>query len=106
MAVWDQQSAIALCRLIEGISPDFGAHVALTGGTLYKDGGRKDCDVLFYRIRQVDKIDKSGLFEALAMVGLRELGGRGWCHKLDYKGKPVDAFFPEDDGVEYDRDGD
>ena len=58
-------SAVALCREIEKIAPNFGCHVALTGGCLYKDGARKDIDILFYRIRQVEKIDHEGLKQAL-----------------------------------------
>lgn len=50
---WTQEEAIQLCRLLEALAPTFGCHVALTGGCLYKDGERKDCDILLYRIRQV-----------------------------------------------------
>ena len=49
---WTQQHAIELCKRIESVCPRYGCHVALTGGLLYKDGPRKDCDILFYRIRQ------------------------------------------------------
>lgn len=64
-SVWDQKTAIDLCSKIELICPQYGCHVALTGGTLYKEGPRKDCDILFYRIRQVDEIDHDNLFIAL-----------------------------------------
>src|SRR3546814_15766415 len=47
---WTLDDAVALCRKIEKIAPEYGAHVALTGGTLYKDGPRKDVDLLFYQI--------------------------------------------------------
>jgi hypothetical protein len=55
-ARWTQADAIALCRKIEEHVPDAGMHVALTGGCLYKDGTRKDADILFYRIRQADEL--------------------------------------------------
>jgi hypothetical protein len=95
---WTQKDAIELCIKIEAVCPAFGCHVALTGGTLYKDGERKDCDILFYRIRQTPEIDKAGLFKALADIGLIEQRGFGWCHKATFNGKGVDCFFPEEDG--------
>lgn len=98
MSVWTQQEAIDLCVKLERIAPKFGAHVALTGGLLYKSGLRKDCDVLIYRIRQIETIDIDGLFSAAAEVGIVKTGGFGWCHKAEYLGKPIDFFFPESDG--------
>lgn len=96
--MWNLREAVELCRLVETVAPVFGCHVALTGGTLYKDGERKDCDILFYRIRQVPHIDTGGLFIALENHGLRVIADHGWCVKARYKGKPVDCFFPDDDG--------
>ena len=99
--VWTIDQAIRLCADIEAICPPFGAHVALTGGCLYKSGNRKDCDILFYRIRQVEKIDMDGLFAALQSVGFDVIGGFGWCFKAAYAGKAIDMFFPEEQGGEY-----
>ena len=95
---WTQQQAIELCKKVEAICPQFGCHVALTGGLLYKDGERKDCDLLFYRIRQIAEIDFEGLFSALALIGLVKVSGFGWCHKATYEGKNVDMFSPEEEG--------
>lgn len=97
--VWIREEAIELCRIVEGICPQFGCHVAFTGGLLYKDGMRKDADLLFYRIRQIPKINVDGLFSALADVGFIKIGGFGWVYKALYKGKPVDCFFPEESKV-------
>lgn len=99
MSKWTQEKAIALCRLLEGIAPQFGAHIGLTGGTLYKDGLRKDCDIILYRIRQVDFIDADGFFEAAKAIGVTKLGGFGWVHKAEWNGLPIDFFFPEEDGA-------
>lgn len=96
---WTQAQAISLCRLIEGICPEFGCHVALTGGCLYWDGERKDADIMFYRIRQLPDIDTAGLFAALAEIGVEKTGGFGWCHKATFEGRKIDFFFPEEDGV-------
>jgi len=95
---WNQSEAIELCRKIEAICPAFGCHVALTGGCLYKDGPRKDADILFYRIRQVDVIDIDGLFDALEALGIQKTHGLGFVHKALYRGKGIDFFFPESAG--------
>lgn len=97
--VWNQTEALGLCHDIEQVCPKFGCHVALTGGLLYKGGQRKDCDILFYRIRQQQEIDVSGLWGALVQIGFE--GNKpnwAWCSKVKYKGKPVDLFFPDYDG--------
>jgi hypothetical protein len=99
---WSTDDAIRLCVAIESIAPKFGCHVALTGGLLYKQGKRKDCDILFYRIRQFEVIDKEGLFAALLEIGFEEQSGFGWCHKAKYCGRHVDCFFPEEQEGEYD----
>ena len=93
--MWTQEEAINLCRKIEEFCPKYGAHIALTGGTLYKDGVRKDCDILFYCIRQWDKIDETGLLERLSKEGLNIGKRKGWVWKAEYNGNPVDMFFPE-----------
>ena len=67
----------------------------------YKDGERKDCDILLYRIRQVGAIDTEGLFAALSLIGFEGIAGFGWVFKAKYKGKSVDLFFPEEVGGEY-----
>lgn len=101
---WTQQEAIELCVKVEAICPKYGCHVALTGGLLYKQGTRKDCDLLFYRIRQVDAIDFDGLWDALDEIGLEMVSGFGWCYKGKYNGKAVDMFSPEEQGGEYNPD--
>lgn len=66
-----------------------------------QQGPRKDCDILFYRIRQRDSIDLDGLWEALRAIGVERTRGWGWCHKATWNGKAIDMFFPENDGGEY-----
>jgi hypothetical protein len=101
---WTRNQAVALCREIEAICPAFGCHVALTGGCLYKDGARKDLDVLFYRIRQVAEIDQDGLFEALRAIGIEHVADYGWCNKATYRGHKIDCFFPECPSGDYSSD--
>lgn len=95
MKGWTLEEAVALCRAVEDVCPAHYAHVALTGGALYKDGERKDVDLVFYRVRQADRIDAAGLFEALQHIGLEITKHYGWCHKGTYQGRDVDVFFPE-----------
>lgn len=97
MTAWTQAEAIELCRKIEAVAPDCGCHVALTGGTLYKHGERKDADILFYRIRQIDSLDMKKLLGELKQIGLKLKGKLcyGWVQKATYNGKPLDLFFPD-----------
>ena len=92
---WSTEDAIKVCMFIEEIAPQYGAHVALTGGTLYKEGPRKDLDILFYRIRQVTKIDEGGLLNALSRCGFEITDRFGWLVKAKLYEKDVDLFFPE-----------
>ena len=91
---WAQHEAISLCRAVEAICPQFNCHVALTGGLLYKDGDRKDCDILFYSVRGTE-IDKDGLRLALIEIGFDTFVDFGFVQKTKYQGKRVDVFFPE-----------
>jgi len=100
---WNTCEAIELCKKIELIAPEFGCHVALTGGLLYKEGSRNDLDILFYRIRQVEKINTDGLIEALQQIGLTDFAGFGWCRKAKLGDRKIDMFFPEEDGGEYEE---
>ena len=97
MTIWNQADAITMCRAIESIIPTYGYHIALTGGLLYKDGMRKDADILFYHI--CSAADRwSDMWVALEFIGLKKLRGEEgmWCVKAEYAGKPVDCFFVPD----------
>lgn len=96
----NQIKALRICRAIEAFAPQYGCHVALTGGCLYKDGYRKDLDIMFYRIRQVPEIDIDGLKDALTGFGFTNITGFGWLFKAEYQGENVDMFFPEEIGGE------
>jgi hypothetical protein len=95
--IWTQKEAINLCRKIEKVCPKCDCHVALTGGLLYKDGNRKDLDILFYRVRQATKINTEELWDALEDIGIGISESKtGWCVKANYEGLPIDMFFPEE----------
>lgn len=93
--LWAQDEAIRLAKFVEEIAPKFGAHVALTDGCLYKEGRRKDIDLLFYCIRQLDEIDEDGLLDALMRHGFVIGERKGWVRKATFCGRDVDLFFPE-----------
>jgi hypothetical protein len=94
--MWTTEEAIQLCKKIEVFAPQHGCHVALTGGLLYKEGPRKDCDIVFYRIRQVEQIDvEKLLYDLKIYVGIEVTFASGWYRRCKYKNKRVDLFFPE-----------
>lgn len=94
---WTQEAAIELCRKIEAFAPNYNLHVALTGGLLYKDGPRKDCDIVLYRVRH-EPANWAGLWTEAKEHGLVCVEDFGWCKKCRYEGKPVDIFDPDEDG--------
>lgn len=99
---WTQRQAIDLCIHLEAFAPQYGCHVALTGGCLSKDGPRKDVDIMVYRIRQVDKIDMNGLIMRIAAdLAVVKTELHGWVTKLHLAdGRCIDLFDPTcDDGI-------
>ena len=98
---WELDDAIALCKQIESFSPRFGCHVGLTGGVLYREGARKDLDLILYRIRQCPAVDFDGLFSAMSDIGIEKQSGFGFCHKAIFEGKRIDFLCPEEDMGEY-----
>jgi len=96
---WTQEEAVGFCRMAEALAQDCGCHVALTGGALYKEGPRKDCDLIFYRIRQVDQVDVEKLLRMLTVVGVKVGKVYGnWLIKATYMGRSLDFMFPEGNG--------
>ncbi len=95
MSIWTLPAVMLLARAVEAIAPPFGFHVGLTGGLLYKDGPRKDADLLFYSIRQTVAPDQPGLIAALAGCGVTIKSTHGWMAKAEWRGMPLDLFFRE-----------
>lgn len=67
----DQQTAINLCKLVYDNVTDYHYFPALTGGTLYKDGERKDIDIVLYSRRCNGKVicDFEGCIHKLNNIG-------------------------------------
>lgn len=91
--MWTQAEALRLCRRVEEYAPLYGYHVGLTGGCLYKDGWRKDCDLIFYEIYKGEPPNVEKLFESMERHGFKLGKEHGWLRKAIYEGKPVDCFF-------------
>jgi len=93
---YDLSVGAAVCTLIEPIAEKHGYHVALTGGCLYGEGGRKDIDIVFYRIRQVIRPDDDSMFDELEVeLEMTLLADHGFVKKFEMGNIPIDALFPE-----------
>lgn len=103
--MWTQAEGVWLCKVIQEVSPAFHCHPALTGGLLYRDGPRKDCDIVIYQRGDTNgvrhPINWEGLWAALAMLGLTLDNDFGYVKKCTYDGKTVDIFDPTKDGGDY-----
>lgn len=96
--MWTQQEAIEICKLLEEIVPSCGGHVALTGGCLYKEGPRKDLDILIYRIRHERCFNWKEFFKKVAIYGIILVYDFGWCKKAMFHGRSIDFLDPEASG--------
>ena len=89
-----QKDGIELCKLIhENVK---GAFPALTGGLLYKDGERKDIDIVLYRHRQdCDPVETTEFEAVLSSIGIKIIQCYGFVTKAKWNGFDVDIFNPE-----------
>ena len=106
---FELKDAVEVCKIIEGVCVSAGFHVALTGGTLYGEQGRKDIDIVFYRIRgNPAKISTSATLSGLLEreCDMKLIEDHGFVKKYlmgDYI--PIDAMFPHVTDGEYDSTG-
>lgn len=92
---------LILCKILHTVLSPLGFYPSLTGGLLYKDGQRKDIDILIYRHRQdVEKFEMTDIFKTLESVGLTNLIFYGFVTKAEWNGFTVDLFNPESTGSE------
>jgi hypothetical protein len=91
---WTRDLAIDLCVKLEAIAPTYGAHVALSGGVLYREGPRKDCDLVIYRHGgRAEEIDRFGLVAALIdQLKMEAVRVSGRVFKMRYQGRQVDLM--------------
>lgn len=70
-STWTREYAIDACHVLEQALAPLGMHVALTGGCLYKEGPRKDLDVILYRHAGMELAPFADLRPALSAIGIR-----------------------------------
>ena len=95
------EDGVDICRCIYHSLSGLGFFPALTGGLLYKDGDRKDCDIVIYRHRQdVAHFETIEIQEKLEAIGFYDFKHFGFVTKAKFKGFDVDILNPETVGGE------
>jgi hypothetical protein len=91
---WMRDIAVEFCIKLEAIAPTYGAHVALSGGVLYREGKRKDLNLVIYRHGgRVKEIDRAGLVAALVdQLKMEPVRITGRVYKMRYQGRQVDLM--------------
>jgi hypothetical protein len=90
------EMAYALCTDLYKVLEPKGYYPALTGGLLYKEGKRKDIDIIIYRNRQkVSSFETVDIAHLLAEVNLNITASFGFVTKAEWFGMIVDIFNPE-----------
>ena len=85
-----------MCADLYRVLEPHGYYPALTGGLLYKEGNRKDIDIIIYRNRQkVQGFETVDLSRLLAEVNLNITASFGFVTKARWRGFVVDIFNPE-----------
>lgn len=94
--MWYPSEAIEFCKKVEAIIAPIGHHVALTGGCLYKEGCRKDLDLIIYSVRQ-SQLNQNEVFELLQReLMLEVLKWGNWQSKFrTMDGYLIDILIPE-----------
>lgn len=88
--------AIELCKAIYDEMGKDGIFPALTGGCLYKEGERKDIDIVLYFKRYSGPVETSDIAHKLKKVGLTNFKFvTGYVTKAKYGELDVDLLNPE-----------
>ena len=92
-----QADGIQLCKELHAVlAPQY--FPALTGGLLYKDGKRKDIDIVIYRNRENAPTETYEFTDLLEQAGVEIRSFHGFVTKAVWKGFSVDIFNPESQG--------
>ena len=93
-----EAKAKELCNKLYVLLEPLGYYPALTGGLLYKEGARKDIDILIYRNRQkAQHFETVDITEQLSSIGVDITASFGFVTKAKWEGFIVDIFNPETD---------
>lgn len=102
---WTHAEAVAVCKQIEAFAPQYGYHVGLTGGLLYKDGERKDLDIMLYQIRGVNPSDLKPaelVRQLIIQCGWSKRADYGFVIKFwDDKMRSIDVLWPDEGNGHY-----
>jgi hypothetical protein len=91
-----QNDGIELCNILRDALAPLGIFPALTGGLLYKNGLRKDIDIVLYRHRQqVEQFETTNIKDQLQKAGVEIIEFYGFVTKAKWNGFTVDLFNPE-----------
>lgn len=110
--MWTTEQGIALCQTLEPYALQDNAHVALTGGLLYREGPRKDCDVVIYRRglykgeKELPEFDRPKFLESIKHLLHVEADYLRVTKCKTFHGKPVDLIFVNVVGAPHDLAGD
>ncbi len=92
----NQSKGLELCKILYKELNIIGVFPALTGGLLYKEGNRKDIDIVLYRHRQeLDGFETKEIELILSRCGLTDFQYFGFVTKAKWQGVTVDLFNPE-----------
>ncbi len=96
------EKAVEIAKFLEKELSD-NVHIGLTGGTLYKEGERKDIDFVIYSHKCFQTIDTNELAGFLAKLGFTEVQNFGRVIKCKYLDgvTDVDIIVPESKTGEY-----
>tara|TARA_R110000782_G_scaffold10750_13_gene33303 strand:- start:1106 stop:1504 length:399 start_codon:yes stop_codon:yes gene_type:complete len=90
------EQGIELCKELYAELSTIGFFPALTGGSIYKEGNRKDIDIVIFRHRQmIEKFEMTDIFTNLENIGITDIRHFGFVTKCVWKGCDVDLFNPE-----------
>lgn len=103
----NQAKAIKVCATLYAVLSPLHFYPALTGGCLYKEGERKDCDIVIFRNRQAHaQFELRDLEQVLRLAGFTDFRHYGFVTKCMYLGIAIDLFNPETaSGDAYDEGG-
>ncbi len=96
-------NGVDLCQRMYKKLSEYGYFPALTGGLLYKEGNRKDIDIVVFRHRQeVHRFEMRDIEHHLIDIGFYDFNYFGFVTKAKWMGFKVDLFNPETDESECD----
>lgn len=105
------ETAIELCKLLESLSEETNAHPALSGGTLYKEGERKDIDIVLFLHNLPENHKVLPYINDITGVYFDKIEGLSFSKqctervvKGTYKGYDIDFIYPESGCYAYPND--